>query len=232
ARSYWKMWRKPTLDPTYGQTSLATYNTLLGLYPTSPLLPQAQKELSELENWFAIKNYDAGMFYVRRGAYDSAILYFKDVLSRWPNSPTARQTALSLVQAYKAIRYREDASDLCTQLRKKYVSDAGVRIACNGIPDAQALKAGLAAAPAHQRLAMVKLLTGGDDRFAADAVEIERAGLSYTVDTLKTFAQRFPDAERFFLVGEDAMTAFGEWRAPEQIVKLARLAILRRPGAT
>ena len=96
----------------------------------------------------------------------------------------------------------------------------------------QPLKAGLAAAPAHQRLAMVKLLTGGDDRFAADAVEIERAGLSYTVDTLKTFAQRFPDAERFFLVGEDAMTAFGEWRAPEQIVKLARLAILRRPGAT
>ncbi|PYP65885.1 MAG: hypothetical protein DMD26_09625 [Gemmatimonadetes bacterium] len=138
ARSYWKMWRKPTLDPTYGETSLATYNTLLGLYPTSPLLPQAQKELSELENWFAIKNYDAGMFYVRRGAYDSAILYFKDVLSRWPNSPTARQTALSLVQAYKAIRYREDASDLCTQLRKKYVSDAGVRIACNGIPDAPA----------------------------------------------------------------------------------------------
>ena len=78
------------------------------------------------------------MFYVRRGAYDSAILYFKDVLSRWPNSPTARQTALSLVQAYKAIRYREDASDLCTQLRKKYASDAGVRIACNGIPDAPA----------------------------------------------------------------------------------------------
>ncbi len=98
--------------------------------------------------------------------------------------------------------------------------------------NAQPLKAGLAAAPAHQRLAMVKLLIGGDDRFAADAVEIERAGLSYTVDTLKTFAQRFPDAERFFLVGEDAMTAFGEWRAPEQIVELARLAILRRPGAT
>ena len=98
--------------------------------------------------------------------------------------------------------------------------------------NAQPLKAGLAAAPAHQRLAMVKLLIGGDDRFAADAVEIERAGLSYTVDTLNTFAQRFPDAERFFLVGEDAMTAFGEWRAPEQIVKLARLAILRRPGAT
>ena len=136
ARSYWKMWRKPSLDPTYGQTSLATYNELLGLYPTSPLIPQAQKELSELENWFAIKNYEAGLFYLRRKAYDSAILYFKDVLQRWPNSPTAKTTSLRLVEAYKAIRYREDASDLCTQLRKKYANDAGVREVCSGIPDA------------------------------------------------------------------------------------------------
>lgn len=136
ARSYWKMWRKPGLDPTYGETALATYNTLLGLYPTSPLVPQAQKELADLENWFAIKNYDAGLFYFRRKAFDSAILYFKDVLTRWPNSPTAKQTSLKLVEAYRAIRYREDASDLCTQLRKQYASDAGVKQACLGIPDA------------------------------------------------------------------------------------------------
>ena len=84
-----------------------------------------------------------------------------------------------------------------------------------------------AAAP-HQRLAMVRLLVGADPRFAVDPVEIDRAGLSYTVDTLETFAQRFPNAERFFLIGEDAMSAFGAWREPEQILKLAKLAILRR----
>ena len=94
----------------------------------------------------------------------------------------------------------------------------------------QPLKAGMTAAGAHQRLAMVRLLVGADSRFAVDAVEIDRAGLSYTVDTLETFAQRFPDAERFFLVGEDAMAAFGAWRNPEQILKLAKLAILRRQG--
>ena len=134
ARSYWKMWRKPSLDPTYGETALATYNTLIGLYPTSPLIPQAQKELAELENWFATKNFEAGLFYFRRKAFDSAILYFKDVLNRWPNSPTAKQTSLKLVEAYKAIRYREDASDLCTELRKKYTNDSGVREACTGVP--------------------------------------------------------------------------------------------------
>ena len=92
----------------------------------------------------------------------------------------------------------------------------------------QPLKASAKVAVAHQRLAMVKLLVGSDPRFDVDAVEINRAGLSYTVDTLETFAQRFPDAERFFLVGEDAIAAFGAWRDPEQILRLARLAILRR----
>jgi len=94
----------------------------------------------------------------------------------------------------------------------------------------QPLKVGLASAAAHQRLAMVILLAGADPRFGVDAVEIDRAGLSYTVDTLETFAQRFPKAERFFLIGEDAMAAFGAWRNPEQILKLAKLAILRRQG--
>jgi len=95
----------------------------------------------------------------------------------------------------------------------------------------QPLKLGMASAAAHQRVAMVRLLVGADQRFAVDSVEIDRAGLSYTVDTLETFAQRFPNAERFFLVGEDAMTAFGAWRDPEQILKLAKLAILRRQGS-
>jgi nicotinate-nucleotide adenylyltransferase len=95
----------------------------------------------------------------------------------------------------------------------------------------QPLKAGATVAAAHQRLAMVKLLIGADPRFDVDAVEINRAGLSYTVDTLETFAQRFPHAERFFLVGEDAFAAFGAWRDPEQILRLARLVILRRARA-
>lgn len=140
ARSYWHLWRKPSLDPTYGMTALATYNTLLGLYGqdsrAAPIIATAQKELAELENWFAIKNYDAGMFYMRRHAYDSAIIYFKDVLSQWPNAPKARDASLRLVDAYKAIRYREDASDTCTQLRKKYPNDAEVSVTCKGIPDA------------------------------------------------------------------------------------------------
>jgi nicotinate-nucleotide adenylyltransferase len=95
----------------------------------------------------------------------------------------------------------------------------------------QPLKVGQAVANGAQRLAMVRLLVEGDRRFGADAIEIDRRGLSYTVETLEAFAGRYPEAERFFLVGADAIAAFESWREPERIMRLARLAILRRPGS-
>jgi outer membrane protein assembly factor BamD len=133
ARSYWKMWRKPALDPQYGETALASYNTLLSLYPTSPLVPAARKELADLEDQFAQKSYLSGMYYQRRGAYDSAIIYFKDILAKYPASPTAREAQLRLVDAYRAIRYKEDAADVCAALRKTYPDDAEVRTTCTGV---------------------------------------------------------------------------------------------------
>jgi outer membrane assembly lipoprotein YfiO len=133
AREYRQMWRKPTLDPTYGETALATYNTLLGLYPTSPLIPEAKRELADLEDMFAQKNYLAGMYYLRRKAYDSGIIYFKDVLAKYPASPTARAAQLRLVDSYKAIRYKEDAADVCAALRKNFPDDAEVRTTCDGV---------------------------------------------------------------------------------------------------
>src|SRR5512146_2435733 len=97
ARAYRLLWRKPELDPTYGETALSSYNTLIGLYPNSPLVPTAQKEIGELENWFAIKDFDAGDYYFRRKAYDSSILYFKDILTKYAATPKAYDAALRLV---------------------------------------------------------------------------------------------------------------------------------------
>jgi nicotinate-nucleotide adenylyltransferase len=92
-------------------------------------------------------------------------------------------------------------------------------------------KEGMTQTPAADRLAMVRLLVGDDPRFAVDPIEIEREGLSFTVDTLAALAERHPDAERYLLVGEDVLPSFPLWREPVRVRALARLVVLRRATA-
>src|SRR5262249_19983652 len=88
SRAYARLWRRPQLDPTYGETAIASYNTMIGLYPQSPLIPTAQREIADLENRLAIKTFEAGDYYYRRKAYDSGIIYFKVVLTNYATTPT------------------------------------------------------------------------------------------------------------------------------------------------
>lgn len=141
ARSYARMWRKPQLDPTYGTTALEAYNTLVGLYPSSPLIPQAQKEIGDLENKFAIKDYDAGMYYFRHKFYDSGLIYFQDAVTKYASSPTAHDAALRMVESYKAVHYLDDASDLCGKLRQQFPGDREVTKVCTGVPASAAAAA-------------------------------------------------------------------------------------------
>lgn len=94
----------------------------------------------------------------------------------------------------------------------------------------QPLKQGQAGATPHQRLAMTRLLAQSDPRLEVDPVEIERGGLSFTVDTLADYAVRFPGAALYFLVGEDVLDSFSHWREPARIRELATVAVMRRGG--
>lgn len=128
--AYEKMWRKPELDAQYGESSINAFRMVLALYPQSPLVPRATKELSKLDDWQAAKDYNTGYHYLKRKAYDSAIIYFKDILRLHPDAPKSRDAHLRLLEAYRAIRYTEDAKDLCNAMRTKYPSDREVRQAC------------------------------------------------------------------------------------------------------
>jgi len=74
----------------------------------------------------------------------------------------------------------------------------------------------------------VELMAEGDPRFSVDKIEIERTGLSFTVDTLEEYAQRFPDSERYFLLGVDAFALLDQWREAARVVSLAHLVVLTR----
>ena len=83
-------------------------------------------------------------------------------------------------------------------------------------------------APAGDRLAMIKLAIAGEDRFSADPLEIERGGISYSIDTVKMFRNRNPGAELFFLVGEDNADRLTEWHRFEELKKLVCFVVLSR----
>ena len=82
----------------------------------------------------------------------------------------------------------------------------------------------------EDRLAMTRLLVDGLPGFEVNAIEIERGGLSYTVDTLSTLASQLQSSELFWLVGADVLRTFAKWRDPEKIVELATLTVMRRAG--
>lgn len=130
---YRKLWRKPSLDPEYGTTALNTYQTLLALYPNSGVRPEAEKQIAAVEGMFAEKDYDTGHFYLRRKGYDQAIIYFKDVVSQYPNAPAARKAYVGLADAYRRIHYREELQETCATAREKYPTDREVREACEGV---------------------------------------------------------------------------------------------------
>ena len=92
----------------------------------------------------------------------------------------------------------------------------------------QPLKADRGAAASAHRLEMVRLLAEGNTRFEVSAAEVERSGLSFTVDTLTHFAAEYPAAERYFLVGADVLATFAKWREPARVLELAQLVVLQR----
>jgi outer membrane protein assembly factor BamD len=135
-REYQHEWRKPQLDATYGNSAVTAYQSLLASYPDSPYAARAKNELSRLDEWFAEKDYDTGYLYLKRKAFDSAIIYFKDVVRLHPTAPKTRDAYMRLLEAYRAIRYTEDAKETCDAMRKAYPNDREVRSQCGPAPAA------------------------------------------------------------------------------------------------
>jgi len=125
-----RLWRKPELDPSYGQAALAIYQDLAGRYPDSGPAGRAQLHVRQLHEWFADKAYKNGMFYFKRGAFDSGIIYFRDVVANYPDTPRAADALLRLADSYRAIRYHEELQETCAHLRRFYPQVNGIERSC------------------------------------------------------------------------------------------------------
>ena len=84
---------------------------------------------------------------------------------------------------------------------------------------------------ARDRIEMVSLAIGGHEHLAVSTIEIDRGGVSYTVDTLTTLTEQLPGSSLFFLMGADSLKDLPTWREPQRLCELAVPLVVRRAGS-
>ena len=91
-------------------------------------------------------------------------------------------------------------------------------------------KSGREIAPAEHRVAMVRLAIEGNPGFELSVLEVERAGPSYTADTLEALADEYKGSELFLILGRDAYGDLPNWIRPGRILELSTVAVAARDG--
>ncbi|MET0448558.1 MAG: nicotinate-nucleotide adenylyltransferase [Aeromicrobium sp.] len=84
--------------------------------------------------------------------------------------------------------------------------------------------------PAEDRDLMTVIATAANPRFNVSRVDIDRSGLTYTIDTLRELSALHPEADLYFITGADAMAALLTWRDHEELFDLAQFVGCTRPG--
>ena len=84
--------------------------------------------------------------------------------------------------------------------------------------------------PVAARVAMTRLLAAEDERLAVSAIEAERPGVTYTVDTLEELQRLHPGSQLVFIVGGDCAAHIWRWRAADKLAKLCTVVAVARPG--
>jgi nicotinate-nucleotide adenylyltransferase len=93
-------------------------------------------------------------------------------------------------------------------------------------------KRGQTQTPANDRLNMVRLAVGRNPRFAVSTIELKRAGVSYSVDTLREFASHLKkDDSLHFIIGLDAFREIGTWKDFRELFPLCNFIVTSRPGS-
>ena len=83
---------------------------------------------------------------------------------------------------------------------------------------------------AEDRYLMTVLATATNPRFSVSRIDIDRPGLTYTIDTLRELREAHPSAELFFITGADALAQILDWHSYEEMFSMAHFVGVTRPG--
>ena len=132
-----ELWRRPELDPTYGEAAVATYRELVSRFPSSDAAARARIRLAALSEQFAVKDFKNGDYYRRLKAYDSAILYFRNVVAQYGETEIASDAVVRLIEIYDELEYAEEMREMCQHLQRFYPDEDDAEDECRVVTASQ-----------------------------------------------------------------------------------------------
>lgn len=117
------------------------------------------------------------------------------------------------------LRIAEEAREACALDRVAFIPAAD--------PPHKPLTGGISF---ELRCEMVRMAIAGNPAFEFSDIEGERAGKSYSIDTVEIFAARHPADELFFIIGGDSFLEFGLWHRYAEFFEICSLIVVERPG--
>jgi outer membrane protein assembly factor BamD len=129
--SYYRLSPRPALDQDYTVSAMLHCESVAGYFPGTVPASRATGYVTEMRLKLAQKAYETGLFYMRRRAYDSAVVYFQQVVDQFPQTPLAATALRQMADVYTLQGYVEDAQEARDRLRRDYPNS----------PEAQGLSA-------------------------------------------------------------------------------------------
>lgn len=118
--AYYTLSPRPQLDQEYTRAAMDHCGTLLDVFPTGEFAEQTRALLADLNDKLAEKTFLSGRYYMKRRAYESAIIYFDEVLRRYPGSSFTPRAMLGLVEVYHTLGDREQMEQIRTRLAREF----------------------------------------------------------------------------------------------------------------
>jgi len=115
---------------------------------------------------------------------------------------------------------------LAHEARRAFALDEVRLMPCGQPPH----KRGDELATVEDRWEMLKRAVAGEPGLTLSSVELDRAGITYTVDTLRRLQEAEPDTEWYFIIGADTLPELQTWREIDQLLPLCHFITMRRPG--
>lgn len=134
-RSYYELSPRPQLDQEHTRLAVEHCQSLIAYYPDSEFVPQARAIVEAMTNRLAEKEYLIGESYLRRRAFDSAVIYYEGLVQTYPTSIWAPRALLRLVQIFERLGYEPEARAARDRLLQQFPGSPEAR-QVSGVPAA------------------------------------------------------------------------------------------------